>query len=87
MMSFDVHPLLARISCPTPILHGDHDPVPTEACGRLREGIAGSRLVVFPDCGHFAHIEAREAYFKRVRDFLAGASAPQAAETRQQPSH
>ncbi|MEW6336063.1 MAG: alpha/beta fold hydrolase [Acidobacteriota bacterium] len=75
MMSFDIHPLLAKVSCPTLILHGDYDPVPTEACERLHRGIAGSRLVVFPDCGHFAHIEAREAYFKAVREFLASTSA------------
>lgn len=76
LMSFDVHPLLAKISCPTLILHGDYDPIPTEACERLHKGIAGSKLVVFPDCGHFAHIEARDAYFKAVRDFLADRKTP-----------
>lgn len=80
MMSFDVHPLLARIACPTLILHGDHDPIPTEACQRLHDGIAGSRLVVFPDCGHFAHIEAEAAYFEAIREFLSGTRSRSATE-------
>jgi len=71
LTDFDVHPLLAKIACPTLVLHGDSDPVPTVACERLRDGIAGARLVVFPDCGHFAHVEAEAPYFEVVSEFLA----------------
>ena len=79
LTSFDVHPLLARIACPTLIVRGDHDPIPAASAERLQQGIAGSRLIVFPDCGHFAHIEAEGPYFAAIREFLAASAPPPAA--------
>ena len=74
LTSFDVHPLLAGIACPTLIVRGDHDPIPAASAERLQQGIAGARLAVFPRCGHFAHIEAEEPYFKAIREFLAAST-------------
>ena len=74
MTSFDVHPLLARFACPTLIVRGDHDPIPAASAERLQQGIAGSRLIVLPKCGHFAHIEAEEPYFAAIEEFLAASA-------------
>lgn len=82
MTSFDVHPLLAKIGCPTLIVRGDHDPIPLASTERLQQGIVGSRLIVFPRCGHFAHIEAEEPYFAAIREFLAASVPPPAAAAR-----
>ena len=78
MTSFDVHPLLARIACPTLIVRGDHDPIPAASAARLHEGIVGARLIVFPECGHFAHIEAEEPYFAAIEEFLAASAVASA---------
>jgi len=50
----DSRPGLAAIACPTLVLVGDEDqPTPPELAREMAAGIAGSRLVVVPDSGHF----------------------------------
>jgi len=45
--------LLARIVCPTLVMHGDADPLVPMACGRdTARRIAGARFVQVPDMGH-----------------------------------
>lgn len=67
----DVHALLAGIACPTLIVRVDYDPIPLASAERLHQGIVRSHLVVFPSCGHFAHIEAEAAYFEVIGEFPA----------------
>ena len=58
------------IQQPTLLLWGDNDiEIPLADGERLHEEIAGSRLVVFLNCGHLPHEEYPEAFTKVVADF------------------
>jgi pimeloyl-ACP methyl ester carboxylesterase len=67
---------LGRIQCPTLILCGLKDQgstrgqTPTDAAEILHQGILGSRLEVFPDSGHYAHLEQPEVWNRVVLQFL-----------------
>ena len=67
---FDIHDKLKKIKCPTLVIHGRQDPIPYPAIERIHRNIAGSELIIFEKCGHFAHIEKEEQYFKAVEKFL-----------------
>src|SRR6185436_12657812 len=57
---------------PTLLLWGDTDrEVPLSDGQRLHEAIAGSRLIVFRECGHLPHEEYPEAFTKVVSDFCS----------------
>ena len=61
---------LPRLSVPALILTGAHDQVVPPANASLLAGkIAGSKVVVFPDAGHFFPIEIPEAASKAVIEF------------------
>jgi pimeloyl-ACP methyl ester carboxylesterase len=54
----DSRPLLASIRCPTLIIVGEQDRLtPLDRSQEMANGIAGSRLVVIPECGHIATLE------------------------------
>jgi proline iminopeptidase len=67
---FDIHDRLRKIKCPTLIIHGKQDPIPYRAIERIHQCIAGSELILFEKCGHFAHIEKEEKYFSAIEKFL-----------------
>jgi pimeloyl-ACP methyl ester carboxylesterase len=49
---------------------GENDPeIPLADGERLHGEIAGSRLIVFLNCGHLPHEEFPEAFTKVVSDF------------------
>ena len=76
--AYDVRGRLAEIRAPTLILHGREDQrVPLERAEELRRGIAGSRLVVLEDCGHWPHVEQRAAFVAAVKEFLGLEDRPQ----------
>jgi len=57
---------------PTLLLWGDTDrEVPLADGQRLHEAIAGSRLIVFRECGHLPHEEYPEAFVKVVLEFCS----------------
>ena len=61
---------LNEIQVPTLITVGRYDEL-TPACAEtLRAGIPNSRLVVFEDSAHLAHVEEQARYLEVVRDFL-----------------
>jgi valacyclovir hydrolase len=61
---------LARIVCPTLIMHGRRDRiVPADYATILHEKIAGSEMVLF-DAGHAAHLRCEQEYTATVTDFL-----------------
>ncbi len=67
---FDLSERLGEIAVPTLVLAGRHDFI----CGvrwakALYGGIVGSELEVFPDSGHFAHLEQPEAFAEAVFAF------------------
>jgi len=75
MAAFDAIHGLARVKAPTLIIHGTHDFIPLESARLLHEGIPGSRLAVFEDCGHYPFVEQPGRFLAAVRDFLADAPA------------
>lgn len=61
---------LARIICPTLIMHGKRDRiVPAHYASILHEKIAGSEMLLF-DAGHAAHLRCEQEYTATVTDFL-----------------
>jgi pimeloyl-ACP methyl ester carboxylesterase len=62
---------LPYIKAPTLILWGDNDKTNDVSMGEaLRDGIKGSKLVVFPDTGHGVPQERPKEFAKEVLDFL-----------------
>jgi pimeloyl-ACP methyl ester carboxylesterase len=67
-VSLDAH----LITQPTLLLWGETDQeVPLEDGRRLQQKIAGSRLIVFRECGHLPHEEYPDAFTDVVVDFCA----------------
>jgi pimeloyl-ACP methyl ester carboxylesterase len=63
---------LPRLNVPTLILFGAHDKVvPPANASLLAEKIAGSKVLIFPDAGHFFPIEIAEAASRTITDFAA----------------
>lgn len=60
---------LPIIDCPTLIIHGDFDPIAVDDIKLIHNKIATSEMHILKNCGHFAHIEENELYFKIIRDF------------------
>ena len=58
----DSRPRLSAIVCPTLVLVGAQDQgTPPELAEEIAAAIAGSRLVIVPDCGHLSTIERPQA--------------------------
>jgi pimeloyl-ACP methyl ester carboxylesterase len=69
----DSRPTLAAIRCPTLVLVGAEDALtPPDLAREMHDGIAVSRLVVVPDCGHLSTIERPDAVAAALRVWLAG---------------
>lgn len=61
---------LPRLNLPTLILFGQHDKVvPPANASLLAEKIAGSKVLIFPDAGHFFPIEIAEAASRAIVEF------------------
>lgn len=57
---------------PTLIVWGERDPmIPAEHGREAHAAIPGSRLELFPDAGHFPHMEEPERFTEVLLDFLA----------------
>jgi len=71
--AFDLVAQLHRVSCPTLILVGEHDPSSPPAAARvLEENIAGARMHVIPDASHMAPLEKPDVINGYLRNFLRG---------------
>ena len=68
---FDLHEGLQTIRCPTLIIHGDSDPMPSTYAERIHESIEGSELVIAEDSGHWLFVDATETFSTSVGVFLA----------------
>lgn len=67
----DSRPGLSAIACPTLILVGAQDRgTPPELAQEIAAGIANSRLVVVPDCGHLSTIERPEAVTEALVEWM-----------------
>lgn len=67
---FDLLPALARLDIPALVLHGDHDFVPLELAEHIAGALPLGRLVVLPECGHFASLERPEETIAGIVAFL-----------------
>lgn len=64
-------PVVSRIDVPALFFHGQDDPlVDPEGSRRASELMPDARLVLVPDCGHWAQLEARARFLAEVRGFL-----------------
>lgn len=68
--AFNLLPELRQLTVPSLVLHGDDDFVPVEVAAEIAQALPGSRLVVVPDCGHFAYLECPEAMRQAVDAFF-----------------
>lgn len=62
---------LARIQCPTLVVHAGRDPLPAAWSRLVADRIAGAEFALLPSANHFAFIEAPGAFFGVVKPFLA----------------
>lgn len=70
LMSYSLYDKMRNISCPTLIIHGDYDVIPTEAIERMGKEIKNAEVHIVKECGHFVHIEKPEFYFNTIRSFI-----------------
>ena len=64
--------LLAKIAAPTVVIVGENDPAtPVAASKVLRDGIAGSSLVVLKNAAHLSNIEQAAAFNAALVGFLS----------------
>lgn len=64
--------LLASISVPTLVLHGEQDNlIPVEAGRKFADAIAGAEIITYPDAGHLPQEEVAERSASDLRDFLS----------------
>jgi pimeloyl-ACP methyl ester carboxylesterase len=66
----DQRDVLTRIAVPTLLLWGEQDArSPLAVAHQFERAIAGSRLVVIPDCGHVSNLERAAEFDRAVREF------------------
>ncbi len=70
LANYDLQAELAKITCPTLLVHGDHDATPLDAIKKIHKHIHDSRLLVLKNCGHFPFIEIPEMFFNHVKTFI-----------------
>jgi proline-specific peptidase len=69
--TFDMRPVLPRITAPTLVITGEQDFITGPVCAaEIAEGIAGAKTVILPDTGHFVFVESPEAWRDAVLSFL-----------------
>lgn len=69
--ALDLVAQLHRVSCPTLILVGEHDPSsPPAAAQVLQENIVGARMHVIPDASHMAPLEKPDVINSLLKNFL-----------------
>ena len=71
LLNYDLHEGLTWVTCPTLLIHGDYDANPLDAVKKIDEYLPRSELVVIPNCGHWAFIEAPDIFEETVENFLA----------------
>lgn len=68
--NFDLRPGLARVRCPTLILHGREDPIPLATSEAVARAMPNASLLVLDQSGHVPYVEAPDALFSAIRGFL-----------------
>lgn len=77
ILADDIRPLLPRVSSPTLLIWGEHDPITPVEDGRAIEALVpGARLVVIPDASHNPMADRPAAFNRELIDFLGGREHP-----------
>lgn len=72
-VTYDAAPDLARVRCPTLVVHGGRDRlVDVDQAHRLAEAVDGARLAELPSAPHFLTWEDADWFNRKVLGFLAG---------------
>ena len=67
----DTRPTMATIRCPTLVLSGDDDQlIPNSLSKEMVDGIAGAKLVILSDCGHYPQAEQPEATAAALTEWM-----------------
>jgi len=62
---------LAHVHCPVHLVWGEADQIiPTQWAQAFHQAIPHSELVLFPECGHFPHIEASQLFQQQLLQSL-----------------
>ena len=61
---------LGSITCPTLVVHGEHDPVPVASSAAIADAIPQGELVVVPGSSHYGFLESPETVATAVEPFL-----------------
>lgn len=62
-----------NIACPVMLITGDEDVVaPPQSVRAIGDRIAGSRAIVYPQCGHWTTFERPEECTRDLKEFYAG---------------
>jgi proline iminopeptidase len=72
LQSWDRTNRLGEINVPTLITVGRYDEVTPSCAETMHRGIARSKLVLFENSSHSAHLEEPDAYLQTLRGFLQG---------------
>jgi len=67
---YDIRQQLMKITVPTLILHGRHDPIPLKYAEEIHHLISSSDFVVFEESAHVPFIEEKENFAQAVKAFL-----------------
>lgn len=69
--TFDLRPLLGKITAPTLVVTGEEDFITGPVCANeIEQGLSDVRKVIIRGAGHFIFVEAPEAFREAVFDFL-----------------
>jgi proline iminopeptidase len=67
---YDLRPALAKLSLRAFVAHGEEDPIPI-ATARATAGALGTELCAIAHSGHVPYVEAPDALFRPLREFLS----------------
>ena len=67
--AFDLRPGLKNLKAPVLVIHGKSDPL--ETAQEVHEAIAGSKLEIIENAGHFPWLEQPDAFYPLLGGFLA----------------
>jgi len=75
--SWNIESFLPAIRCPVLVIQGEDDEYGTMAqVDAIRARVAGTEVLVLPQCGHSPHRDHAEATLEASRSFLAAVPAP-----------
>lgn len=52
------------------VLQGKNDIISTETAKEIADSFPNSKLILMDNCGHYGWLDAKELYFKSIKDFL-----------------